>query len=319
MKFYKNKKIIFRLDAGKKDGFGHLKRSVPLINFLLRKSFSIVICTNNSTKNFLSKNLQKKVFLKKNNETEEIFFHRIKNKFRGYIIIIDKIYSYKKQTIIDIKKENEVIFIQNFSSGARFSNKLIVPDDHNKSKKVEKNVFRGSKYLVIRNEIKKIKSIKESNFLGVTFGGSDPYNLTIKILEILQKINWKKKTIFFYGEGYLNKKDLIKKVSKVKNFDTCKFNFKKLLKSRLILSAFGVTSYEIAMFNVNNLVILLNKKIILPQIHTFSSTNLLGYYKNMNIKKIENSLLKNWNINNRNKKFIIRNNAENEIFKIIKD
>ena len=317
MKFYKNKKIIFRLDVGKYDGFGHLKRSVPLINFLLRKSFSIVICTNNLTKKFLSTNLKKKVFLKKSSETEEIFFDRIKKKYTGYIMIIDKLYRYKKKTIIQMKKENEVIFIQNFSIGAKCANKLIIPDEHNRNLKNKKNIFCGSKYLVIRNEIKKIKTIKESNYLGVSFGGYDPYNLTIKTLEILKKINWQKKTIFFYGEGFKEKRNLINKINKIKNFDACEFNFKKLLNSRLILSAFGVTSYEIGQFKVSNLVILLNKKITLPKVDFFNSTIQLGHYKNINVKKLEKFLSKFWNLNNKNKKFIIRNNAENEILKII--
>ena len=38
MKYYKNKKIIFRFDIGNFDGFGHYKRSSALIEFLIKKN-----------------------------------------------------------------------------------------------------------------------------------------------------------------------------------------------------------------------------------------------------------------------------------------
>ena len=38
MKYYKKKKIIFRFDIGNLDGFGHYKRSIAFIDFLVRKN-----------------------------------------------------------------------------------------------------------------------------------------------------------------------------------------------------------------------------------------------------------------------------------------
>ena len=60
MKYYKNKKIIFRFDIGNFDGFGHYKRSIALIEFLIKKKFSITICTNYLSIKFLNKKLKKK-------------------------------------------------------------------------------------------------------------------------------------------------------------------------------------------------------------------------------------------------------------------
>ena len=285
MKFYKNKKIIFRFDAGEFDGFGHLKRTEPLISFLINKGFIIVICTNSKTKKFLNKNLKNQFFfIKKKKESEEKYLNRISNRYQGYIIIIDKLYNYKRKEINKLKKTNEVIFIQNYSSGAKISDKIIFPDDHNSIPK-RKNIYNSSKYLVFRDEISKIKKIKRENYLAVSFGGSDPYSLTIKIAKMLKKIDWKNKTIFFYGEAFKKKEDLTKEIKKIDNFKILKFDLKKIISARLIISAFGVTTYEIANFQTKNLVLPLSLKINIPNIRLFKSTTNLGYYSDLDLKK----------------------------------
>jgi spore coat polysaccharide biosynthesis predicted glycosyltransferase SpsG len=319
MKYYKNKKIIFRFDIGGLDGFGHFKRSIPLINFFIKNGFLIVICTNFQSKKFLNLNLKNRVFLKKEHESEESYLRKINKKYEGFIIIIDKLYNYKKNSIVQLKNKNEVVFIQNYSSGAKIANKLIFPDDHNLSFKKNKKIYTGSKYLVLRDEINKIKNIKRKNYLGITFGGSDPYNLTIKVLNILKKIKWKNKTIFFYGDGYKKKNTLIKKVREISNFKASKFNFKKLISSKLIISSFGVTSYEVAHFKIFNLVILLNKKIDISKIDFMSSTIKLDHYKDLNLYKIKDCLYKYWHLNKKKNKFKIKNNAKIKILKIIKN
>jgi spore coat polysaccharide biosynthesis predicted glycosyltransferase SpsG len=319
MKFYKNKKILFRFDAGEFDGFGHLKRTEPLINFLISKGFNVIICTNSKTKNFLNKNLKNKIyFIKKKKESEEKYLNRISDNFNGYIIVIDKLYNYRKKEINDLKKKNEVIFIQNYSSGAKISNKIIFPDDHNFMPK-KKNIYTGSKYLVLRDEISKIKKIENKNCLAVSFGGSDPYNLTIKIAKILKKINWKNKTIFFYGDAFKKKKNLIKVVKNNKNFKILRFDFKRLVNARLIISAFGVTTYEVANFKTKNLVLFLNPKISLPDISLFKSTKNLGYYNHLDLNKLKNIIFKQWNLIKKKNKINLRNNAKNEFLKIIRN
>ena len=99
MKYYKNKKIIFRFDIGNFDGFEHYKRSSAFIEFLIKKKFSVTICINRPSIKFLNKKFKKKVFVKKSKENEEKFLNRVSKTFEGNIIIIDKIYSYKKNSI----------------------------------------------------------------------------------------------------------------------------------------------------------------------------------------------------------------------------
>ena len=65
MKLIKKKKIIFRFDIGNRDGLGHYNRSIILINYLIKKKFTITICTNTKSEKFFDKKLIKNIFLKK--------------------------------------------------------------------------------------------------------------------------------------------------------------------------------------------------------------------------------------------------------------
>ena len=125
MKLIKNKKLIFRFDIGKKDGLGHYNRSLILIKYFLKKKYTVKICTNTKSKIFFSKQLQKLIFLKKRNETEYKYINRISLKFKNYIIFIDKLYDYKKREILNLKINNQVIFIQNFSKNYLIADKII--------------------------------------------------------------------------------------------------------------------------------------------------------------------------------------------------
>ena len=74
MKYYKKKKIIFRFDIGNLDGFGHYKRSIAFIDFLVRKKFSITICTNRYSLKFLNEKFKKRFLSKRIKKMKKNFF-----------------------------------------------------------------------------------------------------------------------------------------------------------------------------------------------------------------------------------------------------
>lgn len=319
MKLIKKKKLIFRFDVGLKNGLGHYNRSIILINFFLKKNFTIKICTNTDSKVFFSQNLLKLIFLKKKFEPEEDYIDRITNKFNDYIIFIDKPYNYKKKDVLKLKKNNQVIMIQNFFKSSENADKIIFPDIHNKIRVKKNKVFKGLKYFLIRDKILKIKKINQNKNLAVTFGGSDPYNLTIQILKILKKIKWQEKTKFYVGEDYseFQKNKLIHEIKKHKNFYISKFNIKEISKSKLIISSFSTFSYEMAYLRRINLVLLLRKNIKIPSNHFFKNTINLGYYTNITSEMIKNSLYRCWKLNMNKENIKIKNNAIYEYQKIL--
>lgn len=51
MKFFENKKIIYRFEAGGENGFGHLNRSVEFIKFLKKKNLILLFALQKKVKN----------------------------------------------------------------------------------------------------------------------------------------------------------------------------------------------------------------------------------------------------------------------------
>ncbi len=318
MKYYKNKKIIFRFDIGNFDGFGHYKRSSAFIEFLIKKKFSVTICTNRSSIKFLNKKLKKKVFVKKSKENEEKFLNRISKAFEGNIIIIDKIYFYKKNSIEDLKKKNNVIFFQNNSIGSKIGDKIIFPDDHTKKFTSDKRYFFGSEYLAVREEILRIKKVRTYNYLGINFGGSDPFGITIKVARILKKLKWNKKTIFFIGKDFKDKKKLSSIIKNVKNFSIKKFNIRDLFNAKILITSFSIVAYEISHLSKLNLVITLNKTIKIPRIKFLKNVINLGFYKNLNNNFIYENLNKYWNLKRKTLNYRIKTNANKKLLDILK-
>ena len=101
-----------------------------------------------------------------------------------------------------------MFFFQNDSMGAKIADKIIFPDDHTKKFTSSKRYFFGSKYLALRDEILRIKKVKSFNYLGINFGGSDLWYYN-KISKNFEKIKWDKKTIFFIGKDFKDKKNYI--------------------------------------------------------------------------------------------------------------
>tara|TARA_X000000950_G_scaffold288691_1_gene406781 strand:+ start:10301 stop:11260 length:960 start_codon:yes stop_codon:yes gene_type:complete len=319
MKYYKNKKIIFRFDIGNFDGFGHYKRSSAFIEFLIKKKFSVTICTNRPSIKFLNKKFKKKVFVKKSKENEEKFLNRVSKTFEGNIIIIDKIYSYKKNSIENLKKKNDVIFFQNNSVGSKIADKVIFPDDHTKKFTSDKRYFFGSKYLAVRDEILRIKKVRSYNYLGINFGGSDPFGITIKVAKILKKLEWDKKTIFFIGKDFKDKKKLSFLIKDIKNFYIKKFDIKSLFESKLLITSFSIITYEISHLSKLNLVITLNKTIKLPKTKFLKNVINLGFYKNLSNNLIYKNLNKYWNLERKKLNYRIKTNANKKLLDILKN
>ena len=175
------------------------------------------------------------------------------------------------------------------------------------------------KYFLIRDDILKIKKKDQKKVLAVTFGGSDPFNLTLKILKILKIINWQEKTVFYIGSAFTkNQKNKLKiKIKKYPNFHISNFDIKKIINSKLIISSFSNFAYEMAYLKKLTLVVLLRKNIKIPVNNFFRNTINLGYYLNINSKMIKNTLNRYFKIKSNRQKINIKNNSINEYLKIL--
>ncbi len=231
-----NIKVLIRCDGdhGKKNGMGHIYRSIEVAKFL-KKKYEVIFLTKSSKtiENFLAKKIRCRIvnISKFNRRKLERYFTS------NSVLVNDTFGKDKKINLIAEKKKSKIICFDdnniNFKKGL-----LINAITHYRNrKKYPKNIkyFGGFKYLVLRNlKKKKVLNTINSSFF-VSSGGADIHNFLYKISKILLKINPKqikvmvgygvKKNNKIYGLARENKNiKLLKNINNpVKYMLTCKY------------------------------------------------------------------------------------------------
>ncbi len=296
------KKVAIRVDGGLDIGMGHVMRTLSLakafrkqgykVYFLSKKkegikqiqedNFDVVILKNNYNVNNL-KNESKEIV----NIVQELFID---------ILIID-LYNVTEEYFLIIKPHvKRLVYIDDL-------NKFVYPVDilinsnitaeymnYNKYSK-EETILLGPKYNLLREEFinlpkKEIKpKVKE---IMVTTGGTDPFNMTSRILSWL--LNDKKLKLLTYhvivGKGFQNKEEL--KIISKSNPDVILYeNIQKIseimLKSDIAISAGGGTLYELLACGTPTLAFVMaeNQKYTVERLEELGYIKSLGDYRNL--------------------------------------
>jgi CMP-N-acetylneuraminic acid synthetase len=130
----------------------------------------------------------------------------------------------------------------------------------------EENIFTGHKYYILKDEFyfqpKKIITQEVKNVM-ITFGGTDPNNLTEKVLDSILSTNYEGRINVILGLGYPDLERLISKyetnplIQIYKNVsDISEFMFK----ADLIFTSAGRTMYEICSLGVPTICICQNER-----------------------------------------------------------
>ena len=134
-------------------------------------------------------------------------------------------------------------------------------------KKFDKNkFFWGSKYYILRNEFifgEKLKFRKEIQNILVLFGGTDPLNLTKRLLNIISKIPSKINFQFVLGLGYKEYEIIVQSSKKYRNiqvFRDVKSISELMRNADLAISSQGRTMYELASMNVPTVILAQNQR-----------------------------------------------------------
>jgi spore coat polysaccharide biosynthesis predicted glycosyltransferase SpsG len=317
--------IYLRFDIGKFNGLGHAIRSLELAK-TLKKKINVILCTSHESKNKLKiKGFD--LFLKRKNENEESYILRIAKNKNDKILFIDNLYNYKSSTIRAASlKFKKIFFYQNFSNGIQEENIVINPTPNlntsiNIKKKIKStHIFSGDEYLIIP----KSKKYRKKNYLGISFGGSDPKLISLKVLKYLKKMNWKNKTYLFIGLMFEFKKDL-KKIKVPKNIEICDFKKENFLKSSLAICSPGITAFELLNNDIFSLYISHSKKHYnlgkyIDKKYAFSKN--LNIFNKLNFDEFKKHLNYHWinkaNPNSLNKKKInLINNSCKKLLKLI--
>jgi len=248
----KRLKIVFRVDGSNEIGLGHVYRMITLAN---RMSFNHEV--------FFLMNEDKKLGIEKVKEYKyPIIIFKTKEELLKKIerinpnIVINDILDTDKEYICDLKKKGYfVVNFEDMGEGAEYAD-IVINALYEKSYPSE-NHYYGYKYACLRDEFfifppKHVK--KEVNNILITFGGSDPNNLTLKTLKALRKLNLKNIVItVILGLGYSQKEELYNYVNTLREEgfminikENVKIMAKEIYNADIVITSNGRTIYEVA-------------------------------------------------------------------------
>lgn len=251
-----NDKIIYRVDGGKKLGYGHLYRAIELSKLLI-DSFKIIIVIkkDKSGHNYLRKKIRKGILIKKKKSLKGLLDDNVKG------VIFDTTFLLKKELILIKKKKIKIIVLEDFKNISKNYANLIINAIVSGSKNKIINIkngkeYLGSKYKVFKNNIEDYKRTesKKKNLITISLGGGEVYEGEIlKLIKTLYPIlvQFKLNINLILGNGVSDKTFIkLKKLPyKIKIFKNLNNIFSILSKSLFVICGGGGTAYEAAYFN----------------------------------------------------------------------
>ena len=243
------KRILIKTDASHEIGTGHIYRGLAIASKLVNHDVMFLL-----------------------NENKEIGINIIKNYNYPYIThkednILGKIKEYEPDIVVNdilntsssyIKSlKDEDYFVLNFEDlggGVKYAD--VVCDALYEHKIPLKNLYSGHLYYILKDEFyyqpyKEIHpSVKE---ILLTFGGTDPNDLTKKTLNCILKSEFKGNVKVILGLGYMDKKGIEKEFqdySNIEIFEDVKNISEYMISADIIFTSAGRTMYEIASIGV---------------------------------------------------------------------
>jgi spore coat polysaccharide biosynthesis predicted glycosyltransferase SpsG len=240
------KEIVLYATGGRGEGMGHLYRSLALVNLFFEFGIKAkILVVENFEENFF-RFKQKKTYSPK-----ELLLNEI-----DIFIIDSKRSEISKSVLALIKKSKKSIFVDNLTSKwVSTDGKKIIPSFYFsasklwQSNKKLKNVDYGSKYVIPRGEKDHHISVKID--LLVTFGGSDPNNLTRKFLSSLSLLDFNKfKIVVILGPAFSENIVQLKKVfPRVLFLECVESTLPYVMEAKIIVTSLGTTLQEVELFN----------------------------------------------------------------------
>ena len=304
----KKKVLAFRLELSETIGLGHYMRCLNLASLLSNdQNFIVFIFSIQSYKSFVKLSLYKdfkfKIFVLDNDNYEISRMSRsLFSKVNVELMIIDH-YSW------DIKKEKECREL--------FAKKILVFDDladrkHDcdflidlsfKRKKKDylklvpnySKIFLGPEYVPLKksyyNLRKKIKKRTVVKKILISFGGTDPHDLTSLVISALEEINNIEKITIILNKLSPNFKKISRIVKLNKKFELISKCFdlsNYYAESDLCVGASGFSSWERCFLGLPTIVITSadNQNFIAKKLFEMQAIALCSDYKNVNKQKI---------------------------------
>ena len=278
------KKILIRVDGSKKIGLGHVYNMLTILHFLRNEQILIVMNEENKLGSSKFKEQKYKIkFFKNNSELLKII-----SNFEPDIIFNDIL-----NTKIDYMKKiremsSMIVNFEDVGQGRAYAD-LVFNPIFNKKKMLTKE-FYGGKFACVRDEFRiwRNSSLRKNvKKILVSFGGTDPTQITTKIFRVIEELSLKNiEFIIMLGFGFEHKDEikkaanhLIKDGYTIKLIEKSDFLAKYIRYADFAIVSNGRTVFEIASMQVPILSVAVNDR---EKSHTFVRDEKIGKHINYN-------------------------------------
>lgn len=319
----KEPKICFLVIGNQNKGLGHVYRSLTLADQLKYKPLFLI----KDSEDLAIKHISDSFYEIKTFNSQDDLDHLLKS--HQVDLIINDTLDTSEEEILFLKGDSRfVVSFEDLGVGADYAD--LVFNALYEGSFTNNNSFFGYKFVCLRDEFSSVgfKKIKDNvkNVL-VTFGGTDPNNITDFVVDLIKSYNLEIEVIV--GIGYSKLDDLISKYS---SFDNIKIihNVEKMsehiINSDIVITSNGRTVYEVVSLGVPLITIAQNERELKHTFGEISKTAIhLGLFSggagDNFINEFDN-LINNFKlrrtINSRMKRLDLINNTSN-VIKIILD
>jgi len=256
-------RVVFRLDAGKETGIGHLMRCLALSEEIIKNGGKCYFLSRIQGKGLKQKIKKNKSFLKEidkklswDEDCELAIDFCKKNNIDWFVT---DHYGIKEDYIKKIKKEGFFVLSIDDNANIFYDSDIVVNQNIGAEKlgiKTNKKtkLLLGTKYVILRDELLKAKRQKSKNKVKnilITLGGTDKNNVASKVIESIEIKN--NEIIYTVLIGPLGNK--IDSNKNIKILFSPKSMAEVYSKSDIAISSGGTTCYELLYFGVPNIII----------------------------------------------------------------
>jgi len=249
---FNRKKIVFRVDGTSEIGLGHIYRTITIANRLIENNDIVFLMDENKKlgiQKVLSSNFPVISFENEKNLIEKL-------EIINPDIVINDILDTESEYIMQLKKMGYfVVNFEDMSEGSEVAD--VVINSLYELSNPPKNHYYGYQYECLRDEffIYPKKQIQASvQRILVTFGGTDPNDLTMRSLKAIHNLKLKDISInVILGLGYGHKKELYSYVNHLlkEGFvinvkENIEMMSHEIYNADIVLTSNGRTVYEIA-------------------------------------------------------------------------
>lgn len=255
----KSHKVVFMIDGGSDVGLGHFIRATSVANFLVEdKHCGVVFVVENK---WLKNQLTKAGFNVELLQHEKIIDFLLDHKIDFLFIDVKSIKDVSQIVRRAKDKGVKVILMDNGTDARLFADLNVYPcltehTEHLKWNGYTGRVCAGIEYFPLRKELIYHSLSDRGDDIVISMGGSDPYNITMKVIEQLVVLDRHLNVILGPANQWRDEiNEFVLRYDNVTVYHSPS-NFVDIIsKAALVVTGYGAFMYELAYMNVPFIVI----------------------------------------------------------------